>query len=169
MNWDEIWPLIAAAGVIVLYGALVRGATILAQPLRDRLAEVAAELMSKKNLSTETRAEVEFHLERSFSSIDAWLLVALVIPAFVLRGWNRWQKNAICEPPADERSLLVQLRLLSIITVLSNSPLATLLFSIEIAAASLFMKSASVFQSLFGMVTALHPAHPRQPRAPKAC
>jgi len=139
---NEVYVLLTAAFIIVLYLFLVRRVAEVMQPFRRRLAERGERLLAEPTLTEGDARVLRYALDHAYSSGMAWRFVWVVpIAGFLLLVRRLRGKPAPSGPTSGGalRGQLIEVTNRATLSTLSNSPLAALIVFIEIVIGVILM------------------------------
>lgn len=127
--------LLSAVAIVTVYAILVRRLSSLAHRMRCKLVQAGEDLLSSGRLNQEQRDSVLATLDRAFSSVDAWLIAALIIPATALSVADQFRGIETPVPAGGEGIVKkwLSFQKLGLLVRLMNSPLALAIAMIEAA------------------------------------
>jgi hypothetical protein len=130
---SSIQLLLAATAVFAIYAFLTSRVYSLFQPMRCELADEGEALIADESIPEDIRLDVESVLDRAFSNGAAWLIVVLFPYAAVLALFSGpASQSALDSLPVKVRGKIMAVMRKGLFCVLSNSPLAFLIFVLEV-------------------------------------
>jgi hypothetical protein len=135
---------------IAAYAVIARGAFKAAEPLRDRLIDLAAEISHDPKTSEAVKARLGQALDDVYSGWLAWKLTFVGVYTVLTIPFHRVH---LASAPEDERSAHLQNKLQSfegrwVIATIANSPLAAIIFTIIVLIAVAFGTSFSTISRM---------------------
>lgn len=132
MDWNVFLLATVAALLVGLYAILARGLLILTDPFRRRAYKLARDIVTRDDIPKSLRENVE-RAGLHDNALGAWGLALLVTPVSIAALFDRnGEVERFAKSPSHGAKIFFEYNTNSIIGCLGNSPLAFVLFSLQI-------------------------------------